>query len=1003
MRNPMTRVSRRGRVTIAVLVVVFLLFTLFDRVVGAWADYLWFSEVKYTQVFTGVLTTRIWMFLIFGVTVGLVIAGNLYLAYRTRPLLRPHSAEQHALDRYRLFLLPHMTGWIILVAGLIGLFSGLSAQGHWQEWMLFSNSTPFNQTDPQFHVDLSFYVFEYPFWRYILGVAFTAVVFSLIGALALHYLFGGVRLQGAGERMTAAARAHLSTLVAVFVLLKAAAYFLDRRGLLLDKFPTQDLYGAGYTNINALLPAKEILAWISIVVAIAILVFSNAFMRNLVWPGLALGLLALSAVAVGGIYPAAVQSFTVKPSQLQKESPYFQYSINATREAYGLKDVQTVPYAADNTNPPASLTNGTDPTVNNIRLLDPAVVGDTYTQQQQVRGFYEFNPKLDIDRYTLKGKDGKDRTQDYIVGAREIRYDQLQQNNWQNRHSVYTHGYGFVAAPAAQVVCGGQPFYVSGFLSDNTKPDSQAGEQCASPTDLIPVTHPQIYYGEQMGDVYAVTGKSKASDRDAEFDRPTGGAGNQDQYSTYDGSGGVAVDNFWRRLLFSAYFRETNFLLSGVLNDKSKVLYVRDPETRVRNIAPFLTLDSDPYPAVVDGKILWIIDGYTTAATYPYSQKLDWNTAIQDSSTGGRVFPEPRQDVNYLRNSVKATVDAYTGEVKLYAFDEADPVLKTWNKAFGGKLVQPRSAISESLMNHLRYPEDQFKVQRDLLSRFHVTSPEGFFSGQDFWEVPKDPANSTADQPPYYLVAQLPGQNDSRFQLTAAMAPRKRGNLAALMSASYVNGQPKFEVLELPANTAIQGPNQTHSSMTSIADARRELTQFSSQNSDVFYGNLLSLPVANGMLYVEPIYLKAKNETAFPRLQKVLVAYGPKYMAYADTLEAGLEQLVKQVTGQAPVPQTENPGTDQNQGGATTGTGGGTPQVQDAVAAINKALADLKAAQVSGDPEAYGKALKALQDAVARYQDAVKAATPAPSGSPSPGASGSPSVSGSPSAQPSSG
>ncbi|MFG2037332.1 UPF0182 family protein [Dactylosporangium sp. NPDC048998] len=995
MRNPMTRVSRRGRVTIAVLVVVFLLFTLFDRVVGAWADYLWFSEVKYPQVFTGVLTTRIWMFLIFGVAVGLVIASNLYLAYRTRPLLRPHSAEQHALDRYRLFLLPHMTGWIILVAGLIGLFSGLSAQGHWQEWMLFSNSTPFGQTDPQFHVDLSFYVFEYPFWRYLLGVAFTAVVFSLIGALALHYLFGGVRLQGAGERMTAAARAHLTSLVAVFVLLKAAAYFLDRRGLLLDKFPTQELYGAGYTNVNALLPAKEILAWISIVVAIAILVFSNAFMRNLVWPGMALGLLALSAVAVGGIYPAAVQSFTVKPSQLQKESLYFQRAIDATREAYGLRDVKIQPYAGDNTNPPSSLVDGKDATVNNIRLLDPAVVGDTYTQQQQVRGFYEFNPKLDIDRYTINGK-----TQDYVVGVREIRYDQLQQNNWQNRHSVYTHGYGFVAAPANQVVCSGQPFYVSGFLSEASKPDNKAGERCSSDVDEIPVQRPQIYYGEQTGDVYAIVGKSKPGDRNAEFDRPTGGNGNEDQYSTYDGSGGVAVNNFWRRLLYAAYFRETNFLLSGVLNDQSKVLYVRDPETRVRNVAPFLTLDSDPYPAVVDGKILWIIDGYTTSATYPYAQKLDWNTAIQDSSTAGRVFPEPRQDVNYLRNSVKATVDAYTGEVNLYAFDESDPVLKTWNKAFGGKLVKPRSAISQSLMDHLRYPEDQFKVQRDLLSRFHVTTPEGFFSGQDFWEVPKDPANSTADQPPYYLVAQLPGQESARFQLTAAVAPRKRGNLAALMSASYVDGKPTFTVLELPANTATPGPNQIHSGMTSIADARRDLTQFASQNSDVIYGNLLSLPVGNGMLYVEPIYLRTKNDKAFPQLQKVLVAYGTTYKAYADSLESGLEQLVKQVTGQAPVPPTDN---NQNGDPGQTGNQPSTPQVQEAIAAMNKAIADLKAAQQSGDFDAYGKALKALQDAIGRYEDAVKAAGATPTAGASPSATASAGASPSVSPQPSSG
>jgi uncharacterized membrane protein (UPF0182 family) len=349
--------------------------------------------------------------------------------------------------------------------------------------------------------------------------------------------------------------------------------------------------------------------------------------------------------------------------------------------------------------------------------------------------------------------------------------------------------------------------------------------------------------------------------------------------------------------------------------------------------------------------------------------------------------------VNYLRNSVKATVDAYTGEVNLYAFDEADPILKTWNKAFGGKLVKPRSAIPKDLIDHLRYPEDQFKVQRDLLSRFHVTSPDGFFSGQDFWEVPKDPANPSADQPPYYIVAKLPNQDKSRFQLTAAVAPRKRGNLAALMSASYVDGKPRFEVLELPPNTAIQGPNQMHSVMTGISDARKDLTQFTSSNSDVIYGNLLSLPVSNGMLYIEPIYLRTKNDKTFPTLQKVLVAYGPQYKAYADNLADGLEQLVKQVSGQVPVPpsDTGQPATP------PTGNQPSTPQVAEAITAMNKAIADLKTAQQSGDFEAYGRALKALQDAIARYEEAVKAAPSptagaSPSGSASPGASPSVSV-----------
>jgi len=991
MRNPVSRMSRRSRVAIISLVVLFLLFTVFDRIVGVWTDYLWFGELHYTSVFSAVLTARIVLFLIFGVAVAIVVAGNLYLAYRLRPLLRPHSAEQHALDRYRLFLLPHMVGWIWLVAGLIGLFAGISAQSHWQDWMLFHNSTPFGQSDPQFHVDISFYIFRYPWWRYLLGVGFTTIVFAVIGSLALHYLFGGVRLQGAGERMTASARAHLTTLIAVFVLLKAVAYFLDRRGLLLDHYAGIDLYGGAYTNINALLPAKEILAWISIVVAIAILVFSNAFMRNLLWPGLAIGLLALSAIAVGGIYPAAVQSFTVKPSLATKERPYIQRSIDATRTAYGLNNVVTTAYAGNSDVPPPSLTQAStdkNGTVANIRLLDPTIVGATFTQKQQVRGFYEFNPKLDIDRYTLNGQ-----TQDYVVGAREIQYNQLspQQSNWLNKYTVYTHGYGFVAAPANQVVCGGLPYFVSGFLGDQT---AAAAQGCASNSDEIPVAEPRIYYGEQMGDAYAIVGKQNGSANNVEFDRPTGV--NDQTYSTYDGSGGVSVGSYWRRVLYAAYFRETNFLLSSVFNSNSKLLYIRDPETRVQKIAPFLTLDSDPYPAVVNGKIVWIIDGYTTASTYPYSQQLDWRSAIRDSVTQDTTFPEQQQTVNYVRNSVKATVDAYTGEVNLYSVDDQDPVLKTWNKAFGGKLIKPKSDMPSELIDHLRYPEDQFKVQRDLLSRFHVTSASDFFTGNDFWQVPNDPANSTLDQPPYYLVAALPGQTQAQFQLTAAMSPRSRGNLSALMSASYEGGVPTFKILRLPSDTALLGPNQAHGQMTSIPQVRTDLTQFNSSTSDLLYGNLLSLPVANGMLYVEPLYLKTKTSDTAPFLRKVLVAYGAKYAAYADTISDGLQQLVDQASGQTTPPVT---GTSPPTGGTTTPA---TGAVADALAAVNKAIADLGTAQKSGDPEAWGKALKAVQDAISHYEDVAKnaQATPSPSTTPTPSGTVAPSKS--PSVAPSS-
>src|SRR2546429_541620 len=489
MRTPLPRMSRRGRVTLIVLAAVVVLFMFLGWLVNALTDYLWFSEVRYTEVFTTVLWTRVGLFLVFGALVALIVWFNLWLAYRVRPLLRPHSAEQQSLDRYRMLLTPRFGIWIGILAVAIGFFSGISAQGRWAQWLLFANRQNFGEPDKQFNVDIGFYVFDYPFWRYLIGVGFTAVVLCVLGSLAVHYLFGGVRLQGAGERMTGGARAHLTALVAAFVLLKAVAYFLDQRGLVLSHNSGTGLWGAGYTDVNALLPAKEILAWISVVVAVAILVFSNAFIRNLVWPGIAIGMLALSAVAIGGIYPAAVQTFSVKPNIRDKERDYIQRSIDATRNAFGLAGVQTASYAAPAQVPPGDLPNEAD-TVGNIRLLDPSVVSATYTQLQQVRGFYDFTQKLDIDRYTINGK-----LQDYVVGVRELDYPKLQgqQTNWQNQHTIYTHGYGFTAAPANQTVCSGQPYFVSGFLDKQT---SQAA--CQSENDQLPVGQPRIYYGENM-------------------------------------------------------------------------------------------------------------------------------------------------------------------------------------------------------------------------------------------------------------------------------------------------------------------------------------------------------------------------------------------------------------------------------------------------------------------------------------------------------------------------
>jgi len=985
--SPLPRMSRRGRVTVGVLIGVFLLFTLMGWAVEVWTDWLWFDEVDYTQVYTGVLSTRILLFFAIGLAMAVVVGGNLYLAYRLRPLLRPHSAEQATLERYRMVLSPRIGTWIAVLSVIIGLFAGLSGQSRWRDWLLFRNSVPFGVTDPEFKVDVGFYVFEYPFWRYLLGVGFTAVVLSVLGALAVHYIFGGVRLQGIGDRMTTAARAHLTSLVAAFVLLKAIAYVLDRRALLLEQDPP-NLYGAGYSDINALLPAKEILAYISVVVAIAIIVFSNAVMRNLVWPGVSLALLAISAVAIGGIYPWAVQTFEVNPSVRDKERDYIERSINATRDAFGLAETDMKAYTATNLTPPATLATDTA-VVPNIRVLDPELVSQSYTQLQQVRGFYDFGQKLDIDRYTLNGK-----TQDYVVGVREINYSRLtaQQGNWLNRHTVYTHGFGLVGAPANQVVCGGQPYFVSGFLGDD-----QTGEACASKTEQIDVEQPRIYYGErvgggQQGADYAIVGQSDP-ERNVEYDRPTGASGDQGVNYTYTGAGGVEIGSFMRRLLYGIKERESNFLLSDAVNDNSKLLYVRNPRDRVEKVAPFLTMDGDPYPAVVGGRIQWVLDGYTTAGTYPYSQRVNLQSETTDELTNVGTFQLARENVNYIRNSVKATVDAYDGTVKLYEFDDTDPVLKAWNKAFGGDLVVPKAQTPPDLAAHFRYPADLFKVQRNLLARFHVTDPGEFFNGSDFWEVPNAPdaPDTGVKQPPYYLLTQFPDQNEPRFQITSAVTPLGRQNLAALISGSYENGKPKLQVWELPDQTAVQGPVQVHQRMTNTnAQIRQDLNLLSSNQAQVLYGNLLSLPFGGGMLYVEPVYVKSNQENAYPVLQKILMSYGDggSYVVLANSLQDGIKELVELgKQGAPPTNQPENP--PQQPPGSQTGQL--TPELAAAADKVERAWAEVKAARAANDFEREGAALKAFDEAMAEFQAALNAAnrgtggaTPAPTATATP-------------------
>ena len=956
----------RPRLLAPVFVIVALVLVLGGVGVTLYTDLLWFRSTGFSEVFATVLQTKLLLFVAFGLVMALLVGANIAVAYRVRPPFRPMSLEQQNLERYRVAVEPYLIPVLLLASGVFGLFAGLSAASRWQVWLLWRNATQFGEKDAQFGRDISYFAMTYPFQRFLLGFALTAIVLSLLAAAATHYLFGGLRLQTAGDKVSPAARAHLSVLLGVVVLLKAVGYYLDRFGLAFSE--RGRVQGASYTDVNAVLPAKSILVGIAVICAL--LFFANIVVRNILLPAGALALLVISAVVIGGVYPAYTQQFRVKPNELQREAKFIERNIEATRKAYQIDEVQTTPYEAKATATQGQLRGDTG-TVPNIRLLDPNVLSDTFRQFQGLRSYYAFNESLDIDRYDIG-----DGVQDFVVAARELNTDGLRddQRNWINEHLVYTHGNGIVAAPANRVDAQGQPSFVVRDLP------------VASPAEL-PIREPRIYFGE------GTTDYSVVKTQQAESDGPVGSGGAEAKY-TYTGDGGVQLSGPLRKVAFALKFREKNLLLSGALTPESRIMYIREPRERVAKVAPFLKLDGDPYPAIIGGKIVWIIDGYTTSAGYPYSQRTTLGTVTADSQTRGAARL-PDQSVNYIRNSVKATVDAFTGDVKLFQWDTEDPVLRTWSKAFKN-VITPKNEIPTELAAHFRYPEDLFKVQRDLLGRYHLTKAEDFFRGEDYWQVPGDPSSVTQaaqpsagpqaaaslfnnrqgapDQPPYYVVQQFPGRPGAAFSLTSAFVAQRRPNLTAVASVSSDPGDyGKIRVLELPESVSIDGPQQIANQFGTDAAVRGDLLPLVTGGSNVVLGNLLTLPVGGGLLYVEPVYVRARSDNSYPTLQLVLAAFGDR-VASAPTLREALDELFG--PGAAAPPATPTPGAP------------ATPEqptdVRSAVAAAEQAFREGQEALKRGDFAAYGDAQKRLQAAIERLTTLSGGASPAASASPSP-------------------
>jgi uncharacterized protein len=888
---------RRRLVALAVVVGVFLVLRYLLRAfVSIDSNLLWFRSVQHTSVYTRTFWSETLLFVVFGVLMAAAIASNLIMFHRHRPkAYRPDPARQ----RWRYHFTraePRLHRWLfVIIVAYLGVTMGARAASNWQLWLQWRHSVSFGQKDPQFHRDISYYLFIYPFHRLVLTLLFRIIATSIIVILVSAYAYGAVRLRGTGPRMTRAVRAQLSFLLGLYLVLKAFGYWLDRFALATSNRGV--VTGPAYTDVHAAIPGKLVLMIIALICAV--MLFANIFARNprLMFAGL--GLMAFSALVFGVAWPAVVQQLREKPSASVLELPYIGHNIAATRAAFGLTNsVTDTPYPGTAQLTGSALQAQADDNAQ-IRLLDPNQLSPTFNVKQQVQAYYGFKSTLDVDRYPINGQ-----LQDVALAVRELNISGLpsSQQTWTNTHLVYTHGYGVVAATTDQFSSSGLP----DFIESNLPPTGQISSSQPGGT-----YQPRIYYG-QMSPTYSIVGAPPGA-KPHEFDRPSSNGSSQQVDYTHTGGGGIPIGPLLNRLVYAYKYRSPSLLFSSEINKDSQLLTIRNPRARVAAVAPWLTLDGDVYPTVVNGRILWVVDGYTTSNNYPDSQQINLRNATTNTLTqNGSTVTQPSTSINYMRNSVKATVDAYSGKVTLYAWDQSptpDPVLEVWEKAFPG-LVQPQKDIPAALLPHLRYPQDLFNVQRTLLARYHVTDASEFYNGDDFWKIPTDPtvaATSTINSigtkvtvsaptlASTYMTLSPNGESPAVFSLSSPLVTLNSRNLAAFLS---VDSQPgpgygKFTLLEMPPGQAVEAPSQIQNDIESTPRITNAFTLERGGNSRVVLGNLLTIPLGGQMLYVEPAYTQATGGNGFPILRHVIAIYGNGGVpAFAKTLPQALDQVL---------------------------------------------------------------------------------------------------------------
>ena len=842
------------------ILIVFVILGVLSQALPLYTDYLWFQEVKLASVFTTILWTKVALALAAGLAFAAVVYVNVYLAARsTASDVLVELDDPFGLPS-RLVIEPLFRKFLLPGALVLGFLAGSQAAGQWETFLRFVNAQPFNVQDPLFGRDVGFYVFRLPFLQTLYAWAMTALGLTFLLVVATTVLHRGIQITPRGPRVASHARAHLLTLGALILLVKAGGYYLDTYDLLFSARGI--IFGAGYSDINAQLPALRVLTILSLVcAAICIWQIGRRGIRPVF---IALAVLLVGNIIGLGIYPTLLQRFRVVPNEVVAERPYIEQNIKFTRMAYGLDRIQEEEFPAEETLTAEDLRKN-DATIKNIRLWDHRPLLVTYAQLQEIRTYYRF-VDVDNDRYMVDGQ-----LRQVMLSARELSYPNLPSRIWINEHLTYTHGFGVVMGPVNRITPEGLPdFWIKDIPPASTGP--------------IKVARPEVYYGE-IGNEYVFV-KTRAQ----ELDYP---AGDKNVYSNYAGEGGVPIQSFLRKILFALRFGDVKIVLSNDIIGESRVMYYREIGERVKKAAPFLQFERDPYLVIgQDGRLFWIIDAYTTSNQFPYSEPV-------------------RGMGNYIRNSVKAVVDAYNGSLAFYLSEPDDPVVKAYAQAFPG-LFQPLSAMRADLRPHIRYPQGFFAIQARMFATYHMRDPQVFYNKEDLWNIPrKTIEGQEREMESYYTIMRLPGEKIEEFILLTPFNPSKKDNMIAWMAArSDGPHYGKLIAYIFPKQKLIYGPRQIEARIDQDAFISQQLSLWSQRGSQVIRGSLLAIPIERSLLYVEPLYLAAEKGS-LPELKRVIVAFGNQ-IAMEENLEASLAQIFdgpgkQRIVARAEAPQAPGP------------------------------------------------------------------------------------------------